>query len=491
MYSLFNKGVLTTVLVLFSVLLIKAQDVTVVVSGNISQDVTWGPDEVFGLDGFVFVEPGVTLTIEPGTIIKGLAEPSNDDNASALIIARDATILADGTADAPIIFTAEEDDTEDPFDLDQFQNGLWGGLIILGNAPLNSPESGFNEELGFIEEFIEGIPEDRSPLGTFGGNDPTDNSGIVRYISIRHAGAELIANEEINGLTLGAVGSQTIVDFVEVYANADDGIEWFGGNCDVKHAVVAFVADDSYDWDQGFNGRGQFWFSIGANEAGSNRSGELDGATSPESAQPFTIPNVSNVTFIGKGIAPQGEPEIALFRDNSGGRYRNSLFCESNSGIRVELRFGEPLTSNTQLNAGNLQIQFCSFGGGTLFIPSIAFNISPSNQVPSDDPDFALQNNQLNLSRNVAAGIFGAPSADNVLSQTCPVNSISRDDNSGGLDPRTTSDDATNFSGSIFSDSFFDQVDYRGAFGPDAADFWAGWTYVAERNIFAGELQGN
>jgi len=489
MHSPFNKGIATLVLLFSTVLFVKAQDVTVVVSGNITSDVTWSSDEVFGLDGFVFVDPGVTLTIEPGTVIKGLEEPSNDDNASALIIARDATIIADGTAADPIIFTAEDDDTADPFDLDQFQTGLWGGLIILGNAPLNSPESGFNGE--FIEEFIEGIPEDRSLLGAFGGNDPTDNSGIVRYVSIRHGGAELIANEEINGLTLGAVGSGTIVDFVEVYANDDDGIEWFGGNCDVKHAVVAFVADDSYDWDQGFNGRGQFWLSIGANEAGSNRAGELDGATSPESAQPFTIPNVSNVTFIGKGVAPQGEPEIALFRDNSGGRYRNSLFCESNSGIRVELNFDEPLTSNTQLNAGNLQIQSCNFGGGTLFIPSIAFNIAPSNQVPSDDPDFALQNNQLNLSRNVAAGIFGAGSAGNVLSQTCPVESISREDNSSGLDPRTTTDDAPNFSGNIFSDDFFEQVDYRGAFGPDVDDFWAGWTYVAERNIFAAELQDN
>ncbi len=315
MYSLFHKGVLTSLLVLSSVLSVKAQDVTIVVSGNITADVTWVSTEVYRLDGFVFVEPGVTLTIEPGTVIKGLEDPSNDDNASALIIARGATIIADGTEEAPIIFTAEDDDTSDPFDLDQFQTGLWGGLILLGNAPLNSPESGFNGE--FIEEFIEGIPEERSPLGAFGGNNPEDNSGIVRYVSIRHAGAELIANEEINGLTLGGVGRGTIVDFIEVYANDDDGIEWFGGNVDVKHAVVAFVADDSYDYDQGANFRGQFWFSIGANEAGSNRAGEHDGATSPESAQPFTTPNISNVTYIGKGIAPQGEPEIILFRDNA------------------------------------------------------------------------------------------------------------------------------------------------------------------------------
>jgi hypothetical protein len=462
---------------------IDRQDVTV--SGNIGSQ-TWTANNTYFLDGFVFVEPGETLTIEAGTVIKGLATPSNNDNASALIIARDATINANGTAANPIIFTAEDDDVNDPFDKTQFETGDWGGLIILGNAPLNSPESGRNAQ-GFIEEFIEGIPESRSDLGTFGGDDTEDNSGVIRYVSIRHGGAALIENEEINGLTLGGVGSETIIDYVEVYANSDDGIEWFGGNANVKHAVVAFCGDDSFDYDQGSNFKGQFWFSIGANEAGSNRAGEHDGATSPENAQPFTVPAISNVTYIGKGVAPEGEPEIILFRDNAGGRYRNSIFCESNAGIRVELNFGQPLTSNTQLQAANLQVQNSSFGGGALFIPSIAFNITPAGQVDPTDPNFTAQNNQLNLARNVAANIFTASGND--LSQTCPVQSISRDDNSGGLDPRTNDAGVPNFSGGIFNDEFFDRTDYRGAFAPSAANFWAGWTYLAQRNILSADLQ--
>ncbi|MEL6924956.1 MAG: T9SS C-terminal target domain-containing protein, partial [Bacteroidota bacterium] len=314
--------------------LVTVSENVVTIAGEINTQ-TWSPENTYLLDGFVFVNPNQTLTILPGTVIKGKEDPSNNDNASALVISRDAKIIADGTSSEPIIFTAEKDDLTDPFDLTQFETGLWGGLILLGNAPLNSPTSGSNGS--FIEDFIEGIPENRSPLGTYGGNNPADDSGIVRYVSIRHGGAELIENEEINGLTLGGVGSGTLVDYVEVYANDDDGIEWFGGTCDVKHAIVAYVSDDAFDYDQGSTFKGQFWLAIAANDAGSNRIGEHDGATSPESAAPFALPNISNVTYIGKGVAPQGEPEIIVFRDNAGGRYVNSVFCESNTGIRVEL----------------------------------------------------------------------------------------------------------------------------------------------------------
>jgi len=457
----------------------KAADITV--TGDICTQ-TWTPDNEYFLDGFVFVTPGCVLTIEAGTVVRGIASPSNADNASALIISRGAQIICIGAADNPIIFTSESDDLSDAFDIDQFTTGLWGGLILLGNAPLNSPASGFNGS--FIEDFIEGIPEARSEFGAFGGINAADNSGVLKYVSIRHAGAELIPNEEINGLTLGGVGSATSIDCVEVYANDDDGIEWFGGTCPIKRSIVAFVSDDSYDYDQGSTFNAQFVFSIGDNAAGSNRAGEHDGATSPESATPFTIPNFSNATYIGKGIAPTGEPEIILFRDNAGGRYQNSVFCESNSGLRVELNFNEVLTSNTQLNAGNLSIRNCAFGGGTLFVPAVAFNIVGSNCDPTD-PNC---NSQLNIARNVAANIFNA-SNNSLVTTGCPINGLARLDASAGLDPRTSGTFATNFSGA-FSNPFFEQVGYIGAFGPTAGDFWAtGWSYLAERQIFVPDFQ--
>ena len=151
----------------------------------------------------------------------------------------------------------------DPADVGQYETGLWGGLILLGKAILNSPEAKRNED-GFIEDFHQGIT---SILGIYGGDDPEDNSGSLQYISIRHSGAELIPFVRGNGLTLGAVGNGTTIDFIEIYASGNDGIEWIGGNCNVKHAIVAFSGDDGFDYDRGANFNGQFWFSIGAEES--------------------------------------------------------------------------------------------------------------------------------------------------------------------------------------------------------------------------------
>jgi hypothetical protein len=481
MKHFFVKGVFALTLILLSFSAALAQPCQVTIRSNITANTTWGAgaDSVYCLDGLVYVQPGVTLTILPGTIIKGLATPTRTGVASTLLVARGAFIIANGTAAEPIVFTAERDNVADPFDVGQFEQGLWGGLIVLGSGILNSPETGRNTTTGFIEENIEGIPEG-DPLNIYGGNNNADSSGVLRYISIRHGGRELTQDNEINGLTLGGVGNRTVLEYIEVYANSDDGIEWFGGAANLKYAVVAFCGDDSYDYDQGSNFNGQFWLSVGDNRSGSNRAGEHDGATSPERATPFTIPNISNVTYIGKGAAPTGEPEIIIFRDNAGGRYRNSIFCDSNTGIRVELNFNETVTSNTQLNAGNLAVQNNNFGGGTLFIPSIAFNIVAASQVPSSDARFPLQNNQLNLARNVAAGIFNA--SGNVLTQGCPITTnTSRNDSSNGLNPRPTTTAATNFTGAQFSIPFFDKVTYRGAFGPN--DTWANWTHLAQRGI--------
>lgn len=299
MKNFMTKGMIAVAIILLSFTAVQAQRTLAGIIGTQTLD----RDTTYFLDGFVFVNTGATLTIESGTVIKGRATPTNGDNSSALIIARGATIIADGTPTQPIIFTAEIDDVTNPTDLTQLQSSLWGGLLVLGNARLNSP--GPAGPGGFIETQIEGIPEGRSALARYGGNNDADNSGIIRYVSIRHGGAILRPNEEINGLTLGGVGSGTTIDFVEIYANSDDGIEWFGGTVNVKHAVVAFVGDDSFDSDQGARVNGQFWFSIGDNASASNRSGEQDGATSPEGATPFSILNVSNATYIGKGQLQQ------------------------------------------------------------------------------------------------------------------------------------------------------------------------------------------
>ncbi|MEY5044767.1 MAG: hypothetical protein RJA19_1994 [Bacteroidota bacterium] len=206
----------------------------IVVTQNITTNTTWTNDRPYQLGGRIVVTAGATLTIEPGTIIKG--EAGTGANATALIIARGGKIMADGRADAPIIFTsvADEISPEDVAagdftspNLDPTVNGLWGGVIVLGHAPISAS----NDQGDISQVQIEGIPTSDAN-GLYGGNDPADNSGVLRYISIRHGGANIGSGNEINGLTLGGVGSGTVIEHIEVVSNQDDGIEWFGGSVD-------------------------------------------------------------------------------------------------------------------------------------------------------------------------------------------------------------------------------------------------------------------
>ncbi|MCB1319246.1 MAG: hypothetical protein KDK34_03275, partial [Leptospiraceae bacterium] len=182
------------------------------------------------LEGFVYVEEGATLIIEPGTVIKAIGVPATGDQTSALIIARGGKIIAEGTADAPIIFTSDLDDLTVTDDLTALDNQTWGGIIMLGKAPIGED---VNPDLGYPTDVIEGIPS-TEPRILYGGTDPNDNSGVLKYVSIRHGGSILGADNEINGLTLGGVGAGTEIDYIEVFANKDDGIEIFGGTVTIQ-----------------------------------------------------------------------------------------------------------------------------------------------------------------------------------------------------------------------------------------------------------------
>lgn len=240
------------------------------INSNITADVTWETGKIYILETRIAVESGATLTIEPGVIIKG--EAGTGANATALLIARGATLLAEGTADAPIIFTSVADEIipgqiSSP-NLDPDLNGLWGGLIVLGNARISAS----NESGDVVEVQIEGVPTS-DPNGLYGGTSDADNSGVLKYISIRHGGTNIGSGNEINGLTLGGVGSGTVIENIEVVANQDDGIEWFGGTVNVKNVVIWNVGDDGLDTDQSWAGTVDNFFIITV--AGHNF--ELDG----------------------------------------------------------------------------------------------------------------------------------------------------------------------------------------------------------------------
>jgi hypothetical protein len=234
-----------------------AKEITeVIVTSNITANTTWDAKKVWILGGRIAVTSGATLTIEPGTIIKGQAGAGA--SATALIIARGGKLNAAGTATKPIIFTSVADKLSiadvaagkfaSP-NLEPTVNGLWGGLIILGKANISASASGAQK----TEVQIEGIPTS-DPNGLYGGSDDADNSGVYKYISVRHGGTEIGAGNEINGITLGGVGSGTVFENIEVVGNQDDGIEWFGGTVNGKNIVVWGAGDDGLDTDQAFRG---------------------------------------------------------------------------------------------------------------------------------------------------------------------------------------------------------------------------------------------
>ncbi len=266
---------------------------TITKAGVITTNETWTADNIYVLSGKVVVNEGVTLTINPGTIIKG-AE-GQGSLASALVVDQGGKLMAEGTADNPIIFTSVLDDItvgqKKGSNLTIANVGLWGGIIVLGKAPISVS--------GDLEtKQIEGIPATDS-FGQYGGTIANDNSGVLKYISIRHGGITIGSDNEINGLTLGGVGSGTTIDHIEVVANQDDAIEWFGGTVNVTNVVTYAQGDDAIDADEAWSGTLDNALVIMG--ADSDSALELDGpAGSAATEAGYTI---KNVTLKGAGTA--------------------------------------------------------------------------------------------------------------------------------------------------------------------------------------------
>jgi len=320
--------------------LLEDSNETITDNGFGTGTVTWTADKEYTLEGFVFVNDGQVLTIEAGTVIR--FKSGEAENASALIVARGGKIIAEGTKDKPIIFTSESDDLEGSMTRDV--RGMWGGLIILGNAPIN---------LSGGEASIEGIPL-AEPRGVYGGINESDNSGVLKYVSIRHGGTNIGDGNEINGLTLGGVGNQTQIDYVEVISNEDDGVEIFGGTVNLKHMVVSGCGDDLFDYDLGWTGNGQFWLGVQEDLPGDHLI-EASGGLDPIYGLPNSLPNLFNLTLIGSGKSSTGA--CISFDRNAGGTIANSIFLNKDKGILLEVTDQEHDSynqwKNNKLNINN------------------------------------------------------------------------------------------------------------------------------------------
>lgn len=321
---------------------------TIVKAGGIAIDETWTNDNIYVLDRKVVIQDGVTLTIEPGTIIKGRA--GTGSLSSALIVARGGKLMAEGTAAQPIIFTSESDNIScgetSGTNLSEANSGLWGGLLILGYAPCSLS--------GDVEEAqIEGIPADDT-FGLYGGTDPADNSGVITYVSIRHGGTLIGEGNEINGLTLGGVGTGTTIDNIEVVANVDDGIEFFGGTVNATNLLVWAAGDDSLDIDQAYSGTiDNSVIILGAN---SDHALEIDG---PEGTAVGAY-TLQNVTMKGNQVTPAGE--YADYRSNAMG-VNNNIYA-----------FGFKTSSDVELDndgvAANYNNDLLTFSSWEIVLPA-------------------------------------------------------------------------------------------------------------------------
>jgi len=277
-------------------------------SGTFCGNVLWSSSIEYRLDGAVFIGDDVnasTLTIEPGTVIKGLGTTP----PGMLVVRRSSRILAVGTAAQPIVFTSA-------MPVGQRARGDWGGLIVNGRAPVNEcyPAGGCLGE---------------GSSGPYGGNVPADNSGVLKYVRVEFAGHVFTSDDELNGIALQGVGSGTEVDFVQVHQNKDDGVEMFGGTVNLKHVLVTGCADDQFDWTFGWTGMAQFVvMQLWADDA--DNGIEADNNENNHDATPVSDPLLANVTI----VAAEGDADVgSQFRRGTGVLFANSLiqgaFAES------------------------------------------------------------------------------------------------------------------------------------------------------------------
>jgi hypothetical protein len=444
--------------------------------------------------GWIYVEEGATLTIEPGTVIKGTDISYDGRQAatgSSLIIMRGARIMAEGTASAPIVFTSAKPKG-------QRQATDWGGVIVCGKAKNNQ---------GTMT--IEGGVET-----DHGGNDDDDNSGVMRYCRIEFGGYPYKVDNEINGLTLASVGRGTTIDHIQVSYAGDDSFEWFGGTVNCKHLVAYHGWDDDFDTDNGYSGKLQFLLSVRdpkiADQSNSNGF-ESDNNANGTTQEPYTTCTFSNITVIGPIGQDPGFQNVA----GSGGYINGYEWGETTSAanpIRTGIfQAAMQIRRNSRLNCFNSV--FAGFPVGIML----------SNDGRGNTQEAAAQNllkvknvlfaemgrlgadvdkkNPVDWSGDISANYFKrtelnnrefASIADLKLKQPkskiipLATSGFSLDDKTANWGPMAGSPllNAADFTDAFLSDAFFTKVTYAGAFASDSdADDWTkGWTNFDPQN---------
>ena len=434
--------------------------IKVVTSADIVGVTYWSSDTVYHLDKKVIVDSGEVLYIEAGTIIKGL--PGSLLDASALVIAKGGKIHAEGTKTKPIIMTCEADNVDDPNDmpLNATGRGRWGSLIVMGYATVRTATG---------TSLMEGL-DPIQPYATFGGGatpNDNDNSGVIRYVSLRHGGIEVETAKEINGLTMGGVGRGTTIEYVESFQNLDDGFEWFGGTVNCRYLATVFCDDDGFDWDFGFKGSLQHLFLIkdSALPSGSSHGFESDYCTPGGCIAPLDWPYVSNVTMIGMGknsAEIADNPYMLALRSGTGGYIYNSIFTDARRAVQVVNATTLGYLGTQMVMDSNL---FFDFSNGTTWDKLVG---APGAADTATVAAYMAANNSI-----------ANPSFNGVSRHT-----------DGGLDPRPGVGSPALSGYKSFSDpnNFIKAVAYRGAFDPNADPWLCTWS-AADFNNYLVDCQ--
>ena len=388
----------------------------VVLEGRLNADKTLVADYDYLLRSAVFVEGGATLNIEPGVQIFG-EQATN----GTLIIAQGSKIMAQGTADAPIIMSSDAA-------IGSRARGQWGGLIINGNAPTN-----------------QGVTFGEGDTGAFGGNNPTDSSGVMRYVRLEYAGIEFSPDNELNGIAFQGVGSGTVVEYVQVHMNQDDGIEFFGGTVNLKYALVTGARDDSFDWTDGWIGKGQFWVAQQYGDDADNGF-EVDNSSKDNEATPRSAATIYNVTLVGDPGGPESDNGM-LIREGAAGTYANFIVTGFNKiGLDID---GE--SSHAQADSGDLVVK------NSIFFENGKGNFGDEKDDDGfDEAAFAAANGNKETDPGLAAP----------FDKTAP--NFTPGAGAGAVSPAAPP-----------TDGFFDQVNFVGGVSP-SNNWTSGWTTSAQ-----------
>ena len=456
--------------------------------------VTWSCDTVYILTEPVFVNPGDILTIAPGTLVKGRTgivfdtltytlpngnpSPREDyvysQHAGSLVVSAGATIYAEGTADCPIVFTFEADPMDGSVGYDV--RGEWGGLIVCGNGALNTFDG--NDE---VEGVVDYTGQGRH---VYGGDDPPDaSSGMLRFISLRHASSSLGISQfgngiETNALTLCGLGSGTTVEYIEAIASGDDGIQVFGGMVGLRNIAAIFNEEDGIEYDQGWQGHGQFIFTItdelnGAGEhAGDYEGDDYEEFDVDMTFMPYSNPLLYNQTYIGAG-----EATAIRLHNGAGVRLHNSLFV--NFGLGIDFEDEDPCDAWELLLFGETNIEnnrFWQIGDSSSISELILYDDGYVFNGQEEVEAHFTENNNFALDPSI--DFTFASELGHVVD---PIN-LTPDSAAMAVDPEFLPEDA-----------WFESVDYIGAFSPNGGNWLTCWTYAEQLGLFGAwnNDQGN